>query len=831
MTIRNDATRQQLHPRDPRMARAVVPRQGQALLDADLDQQARHTLSRIEAETEDTFGSPGRFVVPAGSTAFAITADPTPSAMGIGPGRGYLGGWLLEAAAPGYTLGTQPHPRTDAAVAAPVAVVVKALIRHVDPVEEPAYADHALGDAQAAGRALVDWQVFPFAPAGAWADPGCRTITGQADYTRMIAPSTGTMAVVPDTAPPATDPCTLSPAGGYSRSENLCYRIEVDGGSPRGDFPTADGPRFELNGLRVKLSRRNASVMARITSVSGTDVTVEPPLLDMLNWFAPGTYAELVSVHDDVDPRDAAATTRLFQVNRATDSVVTLESAAAAAVAGKTDWFLRLWDAFPDGAGYFVVATAAATPDVSQDIDLGDGIKIRLGAGSGGAAAATFRRGDYWTFAARADGTLDWPTPSGFETPHGPETRYAPLAVLTGAPPVAADCRIPAATLTDRVLLFRGGDGQQVMVPTCGGFATLAAPLRVSVVRGRTPVNEARVRWTAPAALSSPASEIDGNPVSNVAFVESVTGADGLVTVEWAIDSSAPLATHKVTCTLLDGNGNPEGTPIVFNAQFATAAGTSYQPGACAVLAGSTTVQQALDELCANLGGAEEPETLSITSIYLLGENGPLPLVEEGLILNGLDVPHTAFVRGIGIGISGNPLACTPEPFDPIVEVELDLPYPTTDYDRLYWSRASLQCDGIGGFFGTQRVRLDGAVEVLQEPNALLDPGLNWQPGKRTQRFLETARCHRFGYAPAVLTDDLAEVGWEFEDQPRILCRLRVRSAHVWAKGDTTERAYLNAEHLGISAGFTHRELLLRERDPQRAADLDMFFYLVVPGG
>ncbi|MFB6608710.1 hypothetical protein ACFCVO_00170 [Agromyces sp. NPDC056379] len=828
MTIRNDATRLRLRTRDPRPARSVVSRQGQALLDADLNQQSQHLLERIESETQDTFGSPDRLVVPTGSSAFAVTPDPTGSAIGIGAGRGYLDGWAVECPEPGCTIGTQPHARDDGPIPDPVAVVLKSLVRHIDPVEESAYADPALGDAQTPGRALVDWQVFPFAPAGAWGSPACATILQQKDYLRLTAPSTGTLAVVPDAAPPAADPCSLEPAGGYSRSENLLYRIEVDGGMPRKDYPAVDGPRFGLDGLRLKMSRRNASVMVRIVSVKGERMTVEPPPLDPVNWFYPGTFAELVSAHDDIDPRDAAATDRVLQVNYSEDDVVVVATAAAPAVAGKTGWFLRLWDGFADGHGIATVTTDAATPDVSKDIDLGDGLKVRLGAGTGGAAQATFRRGDYWTFAARSDGTIDWPAGTVFETPHGPETRYAPLAVLTGAPPVADDCRIPSATLTDRALLYRGGDGQAVPAPAGGGFAILPSKLRVAVQRGRAPVKGARLLWSAPAALSTPDSRIDGSVVGGAATLEVVTGADGTSEVEWSVDSAFPLDAHRVQVTLLDGDGNPEGTVMVFTAQFATAAGTSYQPGACNVLAQSTTVQEALDALCAAVGGepAIEPETLALTSINLLGPQGTINLVVENLIQTGLDVPYNAFIEGIGIGISGNPLECRPAEFDPVVEVELDLPYPTTDHDRLHWAQASIAGGGIGGSFGFQNVRLDGTVEVTHGPINQLEPGLVWLPSKRTMRFLETVPWHRFGTEHALLPGELAELGWEQDEPHTILCRLRVRSAHVWTTGKSGERVWLNAEHLGTSNGFTGRELMLHERDPQRAADIEVFFYL-----
>ena len=71
----------------------------------------------------------------------------------------------------------------------------------------------------------------------------------------------------------------------------------------------------------------------------------------------------------------------------------------------------------------------------------------------------------------------------------------------------------------------------------------------------------------------------------------------------------------------------------------------------------------------------------------------------------------------------------------------------------------------------------------------------------------------------------LKELQWNLDWRPqRILCRIRLRSAHIWA-GKENDRIYLNAEHLGTSRK-TRVELLAGEVDPQRAADLDMFIYL-----
>ena len=160
MTIRNDATRTRIPIKEKRRPRAVVARQGQVLLDTDFDQQSRHQLERIEIETRDSLGSPGRVLVPAGNDGFTVP-DGALANFDIKAGRGYLDGWLLENA-DDCKLQTQPHPRTGSTLTTPRAIALKALVRHIDPVEEPKLADPALGDAQASGRALIDWQVFPF---------------------------------------------------------------------------------------------------------------------------------------------------------------------------------------------------------------------------------------------------------------------------------------------------------------------------------------------------------------------------------------------------------------------------------------------------------------------------------------------------------------------------------------------------------------------------------------------------------------------------------------------------------------------------------------------
>jgi len=809
MTIRNDATRQRIPVSDARPLRGVVARQGQVLLDTDVNEAERTLIDRVETADAAMLGRPDRLLYPAGTTGFAVSG--TVANCTIAPGTGYLNGWQLVNAA-AVTLLTQPNPWKGAAPALPAAVVLKALVRHIDPVEEAALADVALGDAQASGRTINDWQAFLYpVPAGTL----CPAITGLAEWQALVAPSSGTLAFQLAAPAPSADPCSLTPAGGHSRFENLLYRIEVHGGTAQAGTPTADGPRFRLQGLKLKLSRRNASLMARITQINGVEITVSPPALDPRAWFAQGGYAEIIGPGDDIDPTAALANERLFKITLATDEVITLSGVAGditnTGVQTDGKWFLRLWDAWPNGDGVFTV------PAGGGPIDLGDGIAIKLGGGAG----AIFRRGDYWTAAVRADGTIAWPgitTPTPTQqTPHGPEIRYAPLAILNSAS--IEDCRIPFATLSDRALLYRGGDGQEAFAPEAAAPTPIALglKLRVAVMRGATPVPGAKVRWRMP-AVAGIKSWIEGTDLSGAPF-ESTTGPDGLAEVGWAIDAQQQAVPHAVEAVLLE-NGQPANTPAVrFGAQFATAARTSFKPGDCPTLSTVTDVQAALDALCKALDD-REPDTIRLKRITLLGGHGrPTELIREDLILNALEVDPAAFVEGIRFEFDPVEFDLGIQPYDPVAEIALDLPYPVSDADRRYWhsliDSGSAQPGEPMGNFAFQTIRLDGMIVSVKD-NILL-----WKPTVFAMHFLRSTVQHQFG---AVVHD---VSNWLNLLPERVLCRIRLRSALIFAEDPKTKkRIWLNAEHLGTRDKITGRELLLGTRDPQKAADLDMFIYL-----
>jgi len=154
----------------------------------------------------------------------------------------------------------------------------------------------------------------------------------------------------------------------------------------------------------------------------------------------------------------------------------------------------------------------------------------------------------------------------------------------------------------------------------------LAAPLRVGVAIGETPDANARVRFQ----ISAGSGQVDG-----AASVVVTTGADGVASASWSVDSTTPLQT--VTAQLLDDVGTPLHLPVQFDASLSVAAEVAYDPAACAGLAGTTTVQQALDKLCAINGGG------CATIVLSPGENWQEPL----LALPDGNHAHVCFRPGV----------------------------------------------------------------------------------------------------------------------------------------------------------------------------------------
>src|SRR6185436_7146069 len=137
-----------------------------------------------------------------------------------------------------------------------------------------------------------------------------------------------------------------------------------------------------------------------------------------------------------------------------------------------------------------------------------------------------------------------------------------------------------------------GGDGQEAMPDPLAPASriALAASLRVGVVRGKTPVEGASIRF-----------EITGGDgrlgavADNLKIRTRQTLADGVAEIGWAVD--ATTQTQQVVAHLLDSAGNPTHLPVTFTAALRRAAQVSFDPSNTPALAGEKTVQGAIEKL------------------------------------------------------------------------------------------------------------------------------------------------------------------------------------------------------------------------------------------
>jgi hypothetical protein len=157
----------------------------------------------------------------------------------------------------------------------------------------------------------------------------------------------------------------------------------------------------------------------------------------------------------------------------------------------------------------------------------------------------------------------------------------------------ATDCRQLFPPTTELATLFYvGGDGQEALPGE-----PLPQLLEVGVFRGRLPVEGAAVRFE---------TDADGKLAADLASIagggtefETNTGPDGIARCAWLPDSDHSKASQRAIASLLEAAGEPLSPRVDFNAQLSLASQVAYVPhSACADLAGTDTVQEAIDVLC-----------------------------------------------------------------------------------------------------------------------------------------------------------------------------------------------------------------------------------------
>ena len=443
----------------------VELKQGGVLLDADANELVALIDRRLRALASDTLG---RATVSA-TTPNAFKVSAVAGGLEIDKGRLYVDGLLAEnhgAASQdaaqrlfdgllsesgfGGKIPYAGQPYLPGPPALPTSgrhlVYLDVWSREVTHLEQPALVEGAVA-VETSSRLQTVWQVRVLAPdAGSGAN--CATLdAGIADWSELIAPSTGVLSTSTFDVPAADDPCDLSPSGGYRGPENQLYRVEIHNPGQPGGTAT------------FKWSRENASVGSRVASlVSGTALELDSLGRDEVLRISSGDWVEIT---DDVrEFSQAAGEMRRVTVEEATRRISFAPALPAAMLPGSfpdSDWprtrnlRVRRWDQ----KGRIFRTDASDTPVQVQDLDApgaagliqvpASGVKLLLESGITVSFDATgakgFRAGDHWEFAARtSDASVE---ALDRAPPRGIHHHYARLGLWDVASGTVSDCRNP----------------------------------------------------------------------------------------------------------------------------------------------------------------------------------------------------------------------------------------------------------------------------------------------------------------------------------------------------------------------------------------------------
>ena len=399
---------------------------------------------RVEFAAAASSLAPVEILVPANAQVwlFALEQDEqagSEPALWVAPGSYMLDGLIVDAhgggrfpavsfpTAAGFGWDESPGsgPPLDGLVAPTglgagtrLVAYLEAWERHITAIEDPGLLEPALGGTDTTARTELLGQVKLATVSGLPVD----TATAAAEVRRRfaaLAPSGGELTIEVPQATPTADPCALPDVAGYSGDDNRLYRIEVHQGGPRA-------------AARFKWSRDNGSELFTARLSSAADRLV----FDTGTPLADGDVVELLS--HVVDLGDSALggvdATVFVPPERAVGQLARLVAVPSGSGADEIEFRLVRTN---DGSQPVIPDDRYGTlPEAVLKVrrwhglleggpgalDLEDGITATL------SATGQFRAGQYWQYEARVreDGTGgDWRP-----APHGPERRFAPLALL-----------------------------------------------------------------------------------------------------------------------------------------------------------------------------------------------------------------------------------------------------------------------------------------------------------------------------------------------------------------------------------------------------------------
>lgn len=594
--MKGDLSRETFDPK--KRYNSVRMQQGRVLLDADWNEQTEITRRRIETEAADLIGGCGapmwndgfRIVAEAAGLSADEAARPVnaspPALQGGGDflitgGRIYVDGVLCE----NYRImsfarqddlpGVEPVEQAGLYIA-----YLDVWTRHVTALEDPAVRETALGGPDTTTRGRTTRQVKLLRVGDEGTIGNCAA--SFPEWEELTAPPDGKLTARAEPDETSKDPCIVAAGAGYRRLENQLYRVEVHRAGPRGT-------------ATFKWSRENGSVVARWES---QDATGEYLTLgsDAVGKFSSGDWVELI---DETRTLQGVPGT-LVRLSTVEGRTIRLDLTTVQG-GGSTDIadfplspVVRRWDNTD--------SDAVLRPTNSDWIGLEDGVQVRFSAGE-------YRTGDYWLIPARTvTADVEWPADGGgtplAQLPRGIEHDYCRLALMRfdGTEwTEISDCRPLFPPVTELTSFFYlGGDGQQAMPdPSApGAFLTLDVPLRVGVANGEHPVAGARVQFT----VVQGGGELNGGGASVIV----TTNSEGVAACSFRLDSVTEVQIAEAR--LLKPDNTTAHLPVRFAATLSLASRVAYVPGACDRLAGTKTVQEALDALCAlNSAGCSIP--------------------------------------------------------------------------------------------------------------------------------------------------------------------------------------------------------------------------------